>query len=180
VRDAEVGELRRLAAVLGHDHVLRLDVAVDHAALVGVCEGIGQRDADSQDVAVAQLPVGRELRERAAVHQLGDEVARSRLLAGVVQGDDAGVVEPRRGDRLAPGALVGVAVGRDHLDRHLAVQALVQGGVNGAEAAAAEPAAEAVAAQDERGRSGRRELLRDAHPTGFPRAREGPCRAAAK
>ena len=46
VRNAEVRQLRgpaSRAGRVGHDHVLRLDVAVDHAPLVGVGERVGQR-----------------------------------------------------------------------------------------------------------------------------------------
>ena len=94
----EVGDVR-------DDHVLRLDVAVDDAALVGVRERVGEREADPQHVAVRQLVGGLELRERAALDQLGDEVAVAVLLAGVEQRDDRVVVEPRHGAGLALGAL---------------------------------------------------------------------------
>ena len=90
---------------VGDDHVLRLDVAVDHAALVRVGERVGQREPDADDVAVRQLPVALELGERAALDQLGDEEARAVLLAGVEQRHDRVVVEPGDGARLALGAV---------------------------------------------------------------------------
>ena len=108
VRDAEVGQLRRRARgarPVGDDHVLRLDVAVDDAAPVRVLERVGQREADAQDVAVRQLAGRRERVERAPAHELGDEVAGLGVLAGVEHGDDARVVEPRGGERLARRAL---------------------------------------------------------------------------
>ena len=80
------------------------------AAAVGVLERAAQREADPQHVAVAEHALGAELVERAAVDQLGDQVARPRVLAGVEDGDHAGVVEPARGQRLAAAALA-VAAG---------------------------------------------------------------------
>ena len=153
VGDAEVGQLRRRAArgrAVGHDHVLRLDVAVDDAALVGVVERVGEREADAQHVAVRQLAGRLELGERAALHQLGDEVAAAVLLARVEQRDDRVVVEPRDGAGLALRALGRGPAGRDDLDRHGAAEALVAGGVDRAEAAGAEARAEPVAPHGER------------------------------
>ena len=132
--DAEVGQLRRAAARarhVGDDHVLRLDVAVDDAALVGVGERVGERQPDPQDVAVRQLVRRLELGERAALDQLGDEVAVAVRLAGVEQRDDRVVVEPRDRAGLALGALGLHAGGRDDLDRDGAPEALVARRVDG-------------------------------------------------
>ena len=93
VGDAEVRQLRHPApprAAGGDDDVLRLDVAVHDAALVRVGERVGERQPGAQHVAVRQLAVGLQLGERAALDQLGDEVAAVVLLAGVEQPDDAG------------------------------------------------------------------------------------------
>ena len=74
-------------------------------------------------------PSALELGERAAVDELGDEVARARVLAGVEDRDDRRVVEPGGGQRLALRARrVAAPRGRDHLDRHGALQPLVGGG----------------------------------------------------
>ena len=127
--------------------------------------------------------VGLERGQRRPLDELGDEVAGAVLLAGV---------EQRRRCRGGPGGRRrsasrrarsgGGAVGGDDLDRHAAVQALVVGGVHGAEAAGAEPAAEPVAAQDQAvggGRDDRLSLLREgARSLGFARARAGPFAAA--
>ena len=109
VRDAEVGQLRRRARgarAVGDDHVLRLDVAVDDAAAVGVLERVGRaraRPAARRGPTARRRPASAV--ERAPAHQLGDEVARLAVLAGVEDGDDARVVEPRGGQRLARRAL---------------------------------------------------------------------------
>ena len=72
-RDAEVRELGHAGAVVrlvGHDHVARLDVAMDDAAPVRVGQGVAQRDAHPQHVAVGELAVAHELRQRAPAHEL--------------------------------------------------------------------------------------------------------------
>ncbi len=91
--------------VVGDDHVLRLDVAVDDAAVVGVRQRVGEREADAQHVAVAERALGLEHVERAAADQLGHEVAAAGILAGVEHGHDPRVVQARRGQRLAAAAL---------------------------------------------------------------------------
>ena len=148
---------------------------MDHAALVGVRERVGEREPDPQHVAVRQLAGGLELRERAALDQLGDEVAAAVLLAGVEQRDDRVVVEPRDRARLALRALRRRPVAGDHLDRDGAAEALVARRVDRAEAAGAEPRAQAVAAHGEPGLGDRRQLLRGGHSAPrSTRARRAP------
>ena len=118
----------------------------------------------AQHVAVAQQAVGAEVVDRPPVHQLGHQVARLVVLAGVEDGDDPGMVEPARGERLALGARrIAAAAGRDHLDRDGALEPLVRGGVDRPEPARAEALAEPVAVQDEVRRERCRELVRDLH-----------------
>ncbi len=74
---------------------------MDDAAVVGVIERVGEREADPQHVAVAERAVALERRQRAAAHELGDQVPLAVLLAGVEDRHDARVVEPRRRQRLA-------------------------------------------------------------------------------
>ena len=73
MRHAEVGQLgeSRARGGLGeHHHVLRLHVAVDHAARVRVLERLAERDPDARDVAV---------RDRARMHELGKRSAPNQL-----------------------------------------------------------------------------------------------------
>ena len=112
---AEVGELggggerlRRRRAILARvrdEHVLRLDVAMDHAARVSVLERAGEREADLQHLLVLELVRRDQPRERVAVDELGDQVERVIVGARLVQRDDRRVREPRRGERLAGRAL---------------------------------------------------------------------------
>ena len=107
VGDAEVrqlGHARGAARGVRDDHVLRLDVAVHDPALVRVRERAAEREPDPQHVAVRQQALGGEVVDGPAVDQLGDEVARLRVLAGVEDRDDRGMVEAAGGERLALGA----------------------------------------------------------------------------
>ena len=65
--------------------------------------------------------------------------------------DDRRVVEACRCQRLALDPLARAALARDHLDRHLALEALVPGVPDDAEAAGAEPLLESVAVQHHAG-----------------------------
>ena len=150
-RDAEVGELGHAGPVVrlvGHDHVAGLDVAVDDAAAVGVGQGVAQRDADPQHVAIGELAVAHELGQRAPAHELGDQVEGLVVAPGLVEGDDPRVRQARRRARLALGAdRHRVVVHRDALDRHGALEALVLGQPHDAEAARADLAREPVAVE---------------------------------
>ncbi len=182
VGDAEVEQLGRRAGRLGRDdHVLRLDVAVDDAAVVRVVERVGETEADPQDVAVAERAVALERRQRAAADQLGDQEPLAAGLAGVEHRHDPRVVEPRRRQRLALGTLGHRARSRDDLDRHEPVESFVARREDRAEPAGAQPLAEPVAPQDERSVNDGRKLLRGVHPEALRRRQPRPsprCRRA--
>ena len=121
--------------------VLRLDVAVDDAAGVGVVERLAEVGADLADLAVAERARRGLSRARVvAVDQLGDQQRVAVLLADLVEGDDAGVVEARGGLRLAHDPPGLGAAGVDRLDRDRPLEAPVPGLVDNAEAAAADSA----------------------------------------
>ena len=150
--DAEVGDLE--VAVLGHEHVLRLDVAVDDVAAVGGAEGgedlLGGVDRLQRRERRAAPDDLLQVRARQVLH---DDVVAAVRLAAVVDGDDVRVVQPGRRRGLAPEALHelgvrGVGLGQ-HLDRHLAVEQAVVAEVDPRHAARAELAAQLVAAADE-------------------------------
>ena len=142
-------------------HVGRLDVAVHDAGLVAVAQGVqdalGQLERPlGQDLApVAQhVPQGRPLDQ--LHHDVGDRDAGQRigLLAGVVDGDDRGMVEAggRLGLAAEPGLerRVGGEVGAQLLDRDGPPEPLVDGTADLRHAAAAEQVAQLVAAPDRR------------------------------
>ena len=60
LRDAEVGDLD--PALLVQQHVLRLDVTVDHALVVGVLQGLADLRHDGQGLFRRNLPVSSSCR----------------------------------------------------------------------------------------------------------------------
>ena len=174
--DTEVGELDDV--VLRHQQVAGLHVAVHHAVAVGVVEPERrladdvQRRVDPQHAAVAQ-----QLGARGTVDQLHhDEVlARGVVEAEVVHLHDVGVHEPRRREGLPAEArdegLVLGQVLRQQLDRHLPLEARVEGAVDGRHAADPQAALEAIAAVDDLRAHAPPlplPLLRDSWPDGVP------------
>ena len=152
VGDAEVHQLRpRLpfALALGHLHVLRLDVAVDDAARVGVVERLAEVGADLADLAVGKLAGVGEPGQGRALDQLGDEQGIAVLLPHLIEGDDAGVVEPGRSLGLAQNPPSRLPPLLDRLDRDRALEAAVPGLIDNAEAAAADAALDQEAVEHE-------------------------------
>ena len=155
-RASEVGQLGhagrpRRGVRERHEHVVGLQVAVDHPTLVGVQEGVGERNADLQDLLVAERLRGEQLGEGVAVDELGDQVEDVVLDARLVQSDDRGVSEARGRKRLAGCALAVLAVllgGQgDHLDGDLAVEQPVVRAPHHSEAPRSEALQQPVAAE---------------------------------
>ena len=115
-----------------------------------------ERRADPQHVAVRQRAVAQQLREGGPLDELGDEVDGVVVAAGFEERDDAGMREPRGGERLALAAAVGVVADRDALDGDVALEVLVAGAVDDAHPTRAEPRTEPVAAEDQLARVGGR------------------------
>ena len=108
---------------------------------MGVVERLAEVGADLADLAVAEVAGAAALVEGLAVDELGDEQGAAVLLAHLVEGDDPGMVEARRGLRLAQHPVAaGRPAGVDRLDRDRALEAAVPGLVDRAEAAAADAA----------------------------------------
>ena len=126
LRDAEVGELDE-PVVADHD-VLGLDVAMDDAELVRVLERARHLAGDHlRDLGERQRRVGEEVLERAAVDELGDDVALGRVGPRVIENlEDVLVAQLGDGVRLAlqPRARLCLAgeVRVQHLDRDLAIE----------------------------------------------------------
>ncbi len=96
-RDAKVGDLH--AAVTQHHDVLRLDVAVDDAAAVGVAQSAHDlRDEVQRFAPVHAAAPLHVLLERDAVDQLHDDVLKVGVGGDIVDRDDIRVAELR--DRL--------------------------------------------------------------------------------
>jgi hypothetical protein len=147
-RDAEVGDHRTAAARVEQD-VVRLDVAMDHAAIVGVGERVGHfaqhlpRFVDREHAALVQA-----LREVVAAHIRHDEEDELLDFVDGVDRNDVGVRELRRRLRLAEKAGLDLAakrqLGRKQLDRDLPFQPAVLGTIDDAHAAPSDLAVELV------------------------------------
>ena len=105
--DPEIGDDRLALGV--DDHVLRLEVAVDDAVAVGEARRL-QHLADQPHRLLGGEPGVDQLLQGAPLHVLHRDVVGALELAAVVDGDDVGVLEPRRGFRLAAEPLDELAV----------------------------------------------------------------------
>ena len=102
-RDAEVGQLED--AVVAHQHVAGLHVAMHDAARVGVGEGVADGRDRAQDRRVVELArcAARPARSWPS-HELEDDVDVVVVLGRVEQPDDRRMVERRGDPHLAPRA----------------------------------------------------------------------------
>ena len=153
--DPEVGELDHVG--VRDEQVARLDVAVHDAVPMRVIEsaaGLGDHVDGLVDLHPAVI--AQQLGARVAGDVLHhDEVLAVVLVEAEVEHlDDVGMDEPRRGERLAAearheGRVVGQVLGQQ-LDRHVALEALVEGELDGGHATDAEAALDPVPPDDHR------------------------------
>ena len=147
LRDAEVREER--AVVVGDEDVRGLHVPVDERACVRRVERRAHLGSDPERGPERQAPLGREQRLQVdPVHARHGDVEQVALLAGVVDRDDARVVERGGELRLAQESLaeVGLAEGRrEQLKGGRPPQPDVLGAVDDARRALAERLDDAIA-----------------------------------
>ena len=108
-RDAEVRDLG--LALLGEEHVLRLDVSVHEPALVREVQRAGDLQPVAERLVDRQRAVREEALEVLALDVLEDDVLAAVFLAAVDDRDDVGMGQLRDRARLAPEALDVVLVG---------------------------------------------------------------------
>ena len=112
--------------VAGEEDVLRLEVAMDDAALVRRGQPARELRAEVERAARRDGPFANPRAQRLAFQQLGDDVALLAFDADVVDGQNVGMVEHPRRPRLLlePSQRLGVVDqrARQHLDRHVALQ----------------------------------------------------------
>jgi hypothetical protein len=106
--DAEVGDLH--AALRVEEEVFRLDVAVEHAALVGVLERLADLRHHRERLGGREAAGVHRLPQVHAVHVLHEQVREAAGLAEVEHAHDAGVREAREQPALAQEALGEVRV----------------------------------------------------------------------
>ena len=152
VRDAEVGHLG--AALVGEQHVLRLDVAVDDAAAVRRLERPRDLQPELDHRRDGQRALTRdELLEVLAADVLEDDVRPPTVLAAVDDRDDVRVRELGDGARLAAEALERLGVLREllveDLQRDRPLEQPVVRAVDGRHAAGADQLLQLVAPRNE-------------------------------
>jgi hypothetical protein len=135
-RDAEVGDHR---VPLGEEDVLRLDVAVDDAAPVGVGQRIRDGHGDRQGVLDGHRVPAVEQRAQRAALEVGHHVVEERIRrARVVQRNDVRMGETGRNLDLrqeAPTPERGGQLGLEHLHRDVAAMPEILRQVDGGHAA---------------------------------------------
>ncbi len=143
---AEVGD-QGVAA--GDQHVVGLDVAVDHALAVGVGQRVGDLGRDPDGVGDRQLAEMVEaVAQVVAVHVRHHVVEEARGFAGIVEGEDVGMLEPGGDLDLAEealGAQRGGQLGPENLDGDFSAVAEVGGQVDHGHAALTQLALQRVA-----------------------------------
>nr|WP_275937552.1 hypothetical protein [Nannocystis exedens] len=139
--EAEVGDLD--PAVDVEEHVVGLGVAADEAGVVGRREAAPGRLEHREDLAPGASPVAhRRAQGHAARERHGDEEL-ALVRADAVDRDHAGVRQLGLGLAQAGAATSSAA---DQLDRHLALELGIEGGVDDAHTAGADPLEDEVAA----------------------------------
>ena len=146
-------------AVTIDEDVLRLDVAVDHAAAVGGPQGAGDLTEHRRGAIRGQRAEPEGVGQAAGVDETHDEVGGAGFAPVVVERDDVRVLES--GDQLglrfeaADERRVVGQLGTDDLDRHLPADDRLVGAVDRTEGAASELLAHLVAADRQPGRTSR-------------------------
>ena len=142
----EIENLRVAAA--GDEQIRRLDVAVDDPGGVRRLERVGDLDRERQQQIDLERAPGDAMLQRRPVEELHDEERAAVLLADIVDGADVGVIQRRRGARLAAesGQGLGIVgeVRRQELQRDEALQPRILGFVDDAHSAAAQLLGDAV------------------------------------
>ena len=147
--EPEVEQAHRDPVVLGEEHVRRLDVAVDDPAAVRMREPVEDLRRGLHRLPVAQLAAAHRLAQRAAADVLVRDVDVTGVGAEAVRAQAALVPEPGGRLGLAFGAVRGLALAGDDLQRDVESVPLVPREPDRAGTAAAKRAERAVAVEDE-------------------------------
>ena len=150
--DPEVGHHH--AAVLAQQDVGWLDVAMDEAGLVGGTQGVGDLRPEAHDfVRVEKALFVEPFTQRRSTDQFHHDGFGTLVVAGVVDGHDAGMVEASGGDGLGAKpddeGVVGRQMRVQDLDRDRAAQHLIFGLPHLGHASAGDPVGQAVAPRDQ-------------------------------
>ena len=142
-RQAEVGHPH--ASVPAHQHVVRLEVAVDDARRVGRLQTVGRRQEDLEDLVGGAPAYPQPAAQGHPVDPLEREEVGPAVRHHLVQGHHVGVVQPGQGPRFGDpglvgrqGRLVALVPGPQLLEGDRPLQLLVVGVVDHAHSARAE------------------------------------------
>ncbi len=150
LREAEVEHADRDLAALLHEHVRRLDVAMDDPAAMGVGQPVEHLGGDLDGRRVVQPVRPERLAQRAAANVLVRDVDVPGVPAEVVGPHAALVAQARRGLHLACGARRALALAGDDLQRDVEAGPLVAREPHRARAPATERLQGSIAVEDER------------------------------
>ena len=135
---AEIGQMHLVVGEVDED-IRRFEVAVEDALLVGVVNGLGDRPGVAGGLAGGQRFAGQHLGEVLALDKVHREKRLAVHLADLVDGDDAGVMEMRRGLGLALEAFDDFGAGplaeQEHLEGDDPVELRLPGAKDDAHAA---------------------------------------------
>jgi hypothetical protein len=114
-----------------HEHVRRLEVAVDDALAVRRVESIRHLDTEIEQGREVDRPPADSLAQRLPLEELHRDEPLPLVRIDVVNGADAGVVEGGRGARLALEALEGLGLRAEALRQELEGHGTAEAGVLG-------------------------------------------------
>jgi hypothetical protein len=146
LRNPEVENLH--APVTRHHDIRGLQIAMDDSVVVRRLQAVGQLDPERAHFRLGQRSVANALLERDAVDVFHDEVIDIARGVEVVDSRDVRMIELREEQSFPaesfPCCFVGEAAGRQHFDRHLAIEMLVAGAVDDTHAAGTDPVEDGV------------------------------------
>ena len=100
---------------------------MDDSLPVGVGKRVAERDPDRQDRSIGEAALGKRMLEGRARNELRDQIGRTVVRGGFIEGDDPGMRQSCRCPGLALEPRPDHAGMQYRLDRDLALQALVEG-----------------------------------------------------
>lgn len=132
LRQTEVQHLH--PSVGGHEDVLWLEVTVDDPRRMRRCEAVGDVGCGLRGLARRQRTAAEPVTQRLALQELGDDKLHPLVLRELEDAQDVGMGQlgERLGLPFEPRESLGVVrdIARQHLDRHLPLEPLVQGTVH--------------------------------------------------
>jgi hypothetical protein len=138
--EAEVHHLHVTA--LGHENIRGLDVAMHDALRVRRVEGVGDLDADIDNLGNLEHAAAEAIVERVSLHPLHDDERLALMFTDVVNRADVGVVQPGRRSGLDPKPFNGLPIAGEvfgnELEGDLSSKPGVVGPIDDAHAAGAE------------------------------------------